>query len=149
MATILLSVDGIPRPQPRPRFYKGRVISTADANARRWINLIESAARVALDAAGKVEGPIAVALHFAFPTKDKTRWGKPHTARPDADNLAKLVLDAVMRAGLIGDDSGVARLVIVKAWASSGGLEAAFGTVEGKATPDPSKDPLEHPRWLN
>lgn len=61
-----------------------------------------------------------------MPTKDKTRWGQPHTFRPDADNLAKLVLDAMMKAGLLADDSIVSSLLVRKTWAQEGGLVATI-----------------------
>jgi Holliday junction resolvase RusA-like endonuclease len=54
-----------------------------------------------------------------MPTNDKKRWGLPHTLRPDSDNLAKLVLDAIMAAGLIGDDSAVSLLTVRKTWSPS------------------------------
>jgi Holliday junction resolvase RusA-like endonuclease len=54
-----------------------------------------------------------------MPTADKKRWGHPHTLRPDSDNLAKLVLDAMMAAGLIGDDSAVSLLTVRKTWSPS------------------------------
>lgn len=55
-------------------------------------------------------------MGFDMPTKDKKRWGLPHTLRPDADNLAKLVLDCLMRAGLFDDDAAVSCLVVRKTW---------------------------------
>jgi Holliday junction resolvase RusA-like endonuclease len=147
MSTILVSVKGIPRPQPRPRFVRGRVISTADANAKRWIATVEVACRAARDVAGKVESPVAAVLHFRFPSKDKDRHGQPHTSRPDADNLAKLVLDAAMRVGLIGDDSCVARLLVMKSWSDEPGLEAAFAHMSEATLETPAS--LDRPGWLN
>ena len=111
---IILDVQGIPRPQPRPRFVRGRVVSTADANAKRWIATVEAGARGLVELRGKQSGPLAVAIGFRFPTKDKARHGKPHTFRPDVDNLAKLILDCLMRAGLIGDDSLVSTYYVQK-----------------------------------
>lgn len=116
---ILIDVKGTPRPQPRPRFVRGRVISTADANAKRWIAAVEAASRVALAEHGKQDGPLSVLMSFHFPTKDASRHGLPHTHRPDADNLAKLALDSLMRAGLIADDAAVSCLVARKTWAAS------------------------------
>lgn len=126
---------------------RGRVISTADANAKRWIATVEAACRTAAAVAGKVQGPVAVVLHFRFPTKDKARIDQPHTSRPDADNLAKLVLDSAMRAGLIGDDAGVARLLVIKSWSDQPGLEAAFAHMT--EAPEQSQAVLDRPSWLN
>jgi Holliday junction resolvase RusA-like endonuclease len=46
---------------------------------------------------------------------------KFHVGKPDADNLAKLVLDQITRSGRIWrDDSQVVRLVVEKRWALVG-----------------------------
>ena len=116
---ILLTVKGTPRPQPRPRFVQGRVVSTADPNARRWKAGVEAVARQAAKEHGQQSGPLSVSLTFEMPTADKKRHGRPHTLRPDSDNLAKLVLDAMMSAGLIGDDSAVSCLIVRKTWSPS------------------------------
>ncbi|CAB4135417.1 Rus Holliday junction resolvase [uncultured Caudovirales phage] len=80
---------------------------------------MEAVARAAVREHGQQSGPLAVSLAFEMPTADKKRWGLPHTLRPDSDNLAKLVLDALMSAGLIGDDSAVSLLTVRKTWAAS------------------------------
>ena len=112
----MLTVKGTPRPQPRPRFVRGRVISIADPNAKRWAANVEAVARQAVREHGKQSGPLSVCMGFDMPTKDTKRWGLPHTLRPDSDNLAKLVLDCLMRAGLFDDDAAVSCLVARKTW---------------------------------
>ena len=77
-----------------------------------------------------------------MPTKEKSRWGTPHTFRPDADNLAKLALDAMMKAGLMADDSIVSSLLIRKTWAQEGGLTA---TIKQDSRPQPYQD---RPDWI-
>jgi hypothetical protein len=122
-------VPGTARPQPRPRFAKGRVISTADPLAQRWINAVEFYTKQTIQCLG---GPSLVRhylgdkgealradMYFLFPTepKNKDRYGKPHLKVPDVDNLAKLMLDAFVRRGLIlGDDSRVSELFIRKSY---------------------------------
>lgn len=44
----------------------------------------------------------------------------PHTAKPDADNLAKAVLDAMTRAGAWKDDSQVSSLRVMKYYGTAG-----------------------------
>lgn len=142
---ITFSVTGTPRPQPRPRFVKGRVISSADANAKRWIKSVEAVAAQAKSYAEELDPALSVILVFRFPTKDKSRHGKPHTFRPDADNLAKLVLDCMTRAGLLKDDSVVSSLCIRKTWDEEGGVDVlVLGDVR-IAQEDPS---LTLPEWL-
>lgn len=129
LQTVQLFVPGTPRPQPRPRFAKGRVVSTADPLAARWTKACEFAASMTishLGGAGMIphylgakKEPLKVELFFMFPAqrRDKDRYGKPHTRTPDADNLAKLVLDAFVRKGLVpGDDSRVCELYVKKEW---------------------------------
>lgn len=127
--SVQVFVPGTPRPQPRPRFAKGRVVSTADPLAARWTKSCECAAGMAMmhlggakmmpHYLGDKKDPLKVELFFLFPAqpRDKDRYGKPHLRTPDADNLAKLVLDAFVRKGLIpGDDSRVCELYIKKEW---------------------------------
>lgn len=147
MAVVLLTVEGTPRPQPRPRLCRGRVVSTADANARRWQSLVYQAARAATLAHGPFEGAVTVCLAFAFPTPQKPRHGLPHLHRPDADNLAKLALDQVVRAGLLKDDAAVSCLIVRKTWADKGGMAATIAQDQRQETPP--AEPLEHPRWVN
>jgi Holliday junction resolvase RusA-like endonuclease len=118
----MLHVDGIPRPQPRPRFVRGRVISCVDANAKRWISAVEAKARELRHQDAPLKGGLFVGLDFTFPAGKGRQEGEPHTSRPDADNLAKLVLDALMRAGLIGDDAVVSCLMIRKSYGAKPGV---------------------------
>ena len=142
---LTFSVDGIPRPQPRPRFVKGRVISAADQNAKRWIQSVESVAGQAKPFAGDLGSALSVVMEFRFPTKDKSRHGKPHTFKPDADNLTKLVLDCMTRSGAIGDDSSVSSLSVRKTWSESGGVDVLV--LEDCRMPLESID-MTPPDWL-
>lgn len=143
---VLLNVEGNPRPQPRPRFVRGRVVSTADANARRWKEQIRSTAKLAVEARGIVEASqVAVVLRFDLATNKADRHGKPHTFRPDADNLAKLALDAVMSAGLLKDDATVSTLVVTKTWAEKGGLVMTLHDDERSLSPPPAG---RFPDWI-
>lgn len=119
---IVFQAKGTPRPQPRPRLCRGRVVSTADPNAKRWIDTVLRAAHSARQEKGQADGALFVGLEFEMPTKDNTRWGQPHTFRPDSDNLAKLALDAMMKAGLLKDDATVSSLLVRKTWSKEGGL---------------------------
>lgn len=106
---------------------------------------MEAEARKAAAAHGRQTGAVRVDLMFLMPTKDASRHGKPHTFVPDADNLAKLALDSIMRAGLIGDDSAVSSLNVSKTWAKSGALAAVIqpDQREQAAPPDPAR-----PDWI-
>jgi Holliday junction resolvase RusA-like endonuclease len=145
---IMLNVEGTPRPQPRPRLCRGRVVSTADANARRWQGQVAGAAKVAFEAHGAMEGPLEVCFSFQFATPKADRHGKPHTFRPDADNLAKLALDAVMKAGLFKDDSQVSMMVVRKTWAKDGGMVMTLTADQRDESTAPA-EVMPHPRWVN
>ena len=49
---------------------------------------------------------------YKYPT-----WRLPHANKPDADNIAKSVLDAVEKAGVILDDKQIALLTVGKHYA--------------------------------
>ena len=44
-------------------------------------------------------------------------WRLHHAVKPDADNIAKSVLDAIEKAGIIGDDKQIALLTVGKHYA--------------------------------
>ena len=148
MSVILLNVPGTPRPQPRPRLCRGRVVSTADANARRWQDGVLRQARVAFAAHGALAGPLVVCIGFSFGTPKKDRHGKPHTFRPDVDNLAKLALDAVMKAGLFKDDASVSTLVVSKTWHNEPGMVMTIAEDRRLDLPAPKKQAGPVPDWL-
>ena len=119
---ITFSVPGDPIPQPRPR------VSTAGGFARAYVpnkhpvhayrQAVAAAARAA--GLGKTGDPLNVVIDAVFrrPKSHLTKRGVKPTAptlpRPDVDNLAKAVLDALQ--DVIGDDSLVGRLVVEKSY---------------------------------
>ena len=162
---VQLFVPGTPRPQPRPRFAKGRVIATADPLAQRWINAVEFYTRqtVANLGGGKLvphylggKGEALRAdLYFFFPTQphNAERYGKPHTKVPDVDNLAKLMLDCFVRRGLIlGDDSRVTEIFVRKTWCrvADAGCMATLTLMPPKSVePKNGKTEIQKPEFLS
>lgn len=75
----------------------------------------------------QLQGPLDVMLKFYFarPKSHSSRKGlKPnapewHTSKPDADNLAKAVLDCITQLGFWKDDSQVVALDVRKRYASA------------------------------
>jgi Holliday junction resolvase RusA-like endonuclease len=119
---ITFSVPGDPVPQPRPR------VSTRGGFARAYVpakhpvheyrTQIAAAARDAgLEETGE---PLSVVIDavFARPKSHLRKSGvkpdAPKLPRPDVDNLAKAVLDALQ--DVVGDDTNVARLVVEKSY---------------------------------
>lgn len=120
---VIIHVAGVPRPLPRPRFVPGRrrPVSIVDPKARAWAAAVEAQARRA-PRHGWLAGPVRVRCSFYMPTGKAERWGRPHTARPDADNLAKMALDCLERAGALPKgDARVSSLEAEKLWARAGG----------------------------
>jgi Holliday junction resolvase RusA-like endonuclease len=85
-------------------------------------------------------GAFDVKLTFFF-RRPKSHYGKGghvkasapvcHVSKPDADNLAKLVLDRITRGGQIWrDDSQVARLRVEKFWAITDARIGVYVSVE-------------------
>lgn len=85
-------------------------------------------------------GAFSCKLTFFF-RRPKSHYGKGghvkasapvcHVSKPDADNLAKLVLDRITRGGRIWrDDSQVARLTVEKFWAITDARIGVYVSVE-------------------
>jgi Holliday junction resolvase RusA-like endonuclease len=72
-------------------------------------------------------GPVAISMCFSLP-RPKSHFGAKglktsapvhHSGKPDADNLAKLVMDQITKSGRVWrDDSQVVSLTAHKIWAS-------------------------------
>lgn len=75
----------------------------------------------------KLVGPVALRIEclFAMPpswskAKKAKHFGKPHTQKPDADNVAKAVMDGLTLAGVWPDDAVVWWPEIQKIWSVQG-----------------------------
>lgn len=133
-------MSGTPQPQPRPRAYRrGHAVGvynppTADA----WKVRVAVGAKDIIDR--PMGGPLKVALWFKMPRPAShiNKQGKPrssapawHAQRPDTDNLAKAVLDA-MNGIAFRDDSQIVELIVGKEWASSADQAGCVISIEAK-----------------
>lgn len=151
---IMFTVLGRPRPQPRPRWVGGRMVSTADRKAKLWRASVERTVKAALADRGSdglpawLQGPIRLQATFMFETGKRERWMTPHTAKPDADNLAKPIMDLMERAGLLpAGDQRVVQLEVTKLWAKGNGAVVVMGPMD---TPAPAPaEPEGAPSWLS
>ena len=85
-----------------------------------------------------LDGPVRLVVttyHRRPQSLAKTRrwWGdevRPYVGKPDADNVAKLVMDALTRAGVWVDDTRVHELVVRRWWVavSAEGVQGLPGT---------------------
>ena len=119
---ITFTVPGDPVPQPRPR------VSTRGGFARAYVpsthqvhDYRASLAAAARDAGlGTTGEPLNVVIDAVFVRpkshlrKSGVRADAPRLPRPDVDNIAKAVLDALQ--DVMGDDTHVARLVVEKSY---------------------------------
>lgn len=124
---------GEPKGQPRPRAVirrsgNGQIhAGVFDAGtADNWKACVKLAAQQAGAAHANLTGPVSVTLRFFFPrpaahhrSGDRAKPLKDsapawHMSKPDADNAAKAVLDALTGCGVWPDDSQVCRLHIAK-----------------------------------
>lgn len=121
-------VPGTPKGQPRPRAFaragKARVYDPGTAEG--WKSQIALAVPFPRQAC---EGPVSVFMQFVFARpKSHTRSsgalkdGVPNvvTSKPDIDNLAKAVLDALTGVGVWNDDAQVTDIVCSKRYALAG-----------------------------
>jgi Holliday junction resolvase RusA-like endonuclease len=64
--------------------------------------------------------PIKLSVWFFFDVKDKSKWGKWKTSRPDADGYLKEFQDAMVESGFFLDDNQIVDLRIRKSYAYQG-----------------------------
>lgn len=122
---IVFFAAGVPKGQPRPKaFTRGGIASVYDpGTAEGWKGCVALAARPFLPSE-PMEGPVYLRLDFYAPRpgahfRGKSRDLRPtapeyHTGKPDADNFAKAIMDALTVLRMWRDDSQVADLRVRK-----------------------------------
>jgi Holliday junction resolvase RusA-like endonuclease len=125
-----LFIPGLPVPQPRAKATRrgSHAAIYTPTNADAW------KAQIAHEVSAVVEAPMVgalrVHLRFRFP-RPKSHFGARglkstaptyHTTRPDVDNLAKAILDA-LRGIAWTDDGQVAILSVAKTYHETPGVE--------------------------
>lgn len=100
---------GIPRPQGSKRLLRGRLIESSRGHAdwRRTVAMAALAARQDRGGEWPVERSVLVTMDFFVPGR--------RDGRPDVDKLARAVLDALVEAQVLRDDSLVVSLIAAKA----------------------------------
>lgn len=108
MPTFMFSVPFIAGKQ-RPRFAKGHAYKTSDETLR------EEAIAMAFNEAGGIAAPksVPVCVSILGLKKKPRQSGEAFTAKPDADNIAKLVLDA-LNGKAWHDDAQIVELHVSK-----------------------------------
>ena len=128
-------VDGIPKGQPRPRS-RGKAPGVYDpGTADAWRACVKLAGREQRPEQ-PLDGPLEVAIWLHFPRPKRLMRKKDpagtvvHTSKPDADNVAKAVLDALQEDGWFRDDCQVWSLVVKKHYHDKAGRPGALIEIE-------------------
>ena len=130
-------VYGMPKAQPRPRLTRRGVYDPGTANA--WKEAIKRVLASDGYPEEPLTGPITLGLFFRLPRPSGHYSGsealrpsapKDHTQKPDFDNLAKAVGDAMTDLGVWADDSQVIHCEIHKRWSDAidAGVEISIST---------------------
>lgn len=108
-----------PRPKERPRMARNGKVFTPQATAEYERTLAMMLGRPLLSPLA-YHAPVSIDVRFYLEppkSKDVRRF---HTSRPDVDNLLKSVLDALILARILEDDSCVHCVRATKAYANHG-----------------------------
>jgi len=133
---ITLFVAGIPKGQPRPRAFSrnGKASVYDPGTAEGWKGCVAIAWQ-RLPAQPKRSDAISLEIELYFPRPSRLLAKKspenaiPHSAKPDADNCAKAIMDALTQIGAWDDDALVYSLKVEKYYAPKNGLSGAQITI--------------------
>lgn len=128
---------GTPHPQPRPQVTKTGHVYYPDASGKlkAWKGAVSNAIAAQVSVRN-IMVPCTLLLSFRIErpkdhfrrngtlTPEGERNPYPTSARGDIDNLAKLVLDVLVKHGILTDDGLVVTLNTQKRWAT---LESVAG----------------------
>ena len=135
MNEINFTVRGPPVPWKRAR-RRGKQYYTDDKVANQK-DLVALACRAARDSRELWSGPVVMRMIFCIPMpkswSDKKKTAKhlkPHTQKPDGDNLAKLVCDA-LNGVLYVDDAQVCSVMVHKVWTVDGQTAIEAREIDG------------------
>jgi Holliday junction resolvase RusA-like endonuclease len=130
---VTIFVPGAPRGKGRPRFGRhGDFVRVwTDDKTENYEQVLETAARVQMLNKQRREGPLSVRIEAAFAVpaswsrkrRDAALAGvKCHTSKPDFDNIAKIVGDALNKI-VWKDDSQIVACTFVKFYSERPGLK--------------------------
>jgi Holliday junction resolvase RusA-like endonuclease len=108
-------VEGVPVPQgSKKAFVVGRRAVIVDANKdqlKPWRATVKNAAENAVDGRPGFDDAVCVLLDFYMPRGKSVLRRRP-SVKPDADKLARAILDSLTDSGALSDDSRVVSLHI-------------------------------------
>ena len=121
------TVVGIPKPQARPKVFhrtlkNGKNFVSTYSPKSDWFHLVYTETLKQKEMLkNRFSGALQLNLLFFMPipksiSKKKRGLLRYVSKKPDVDNLAKAVMDAMNNTGIWEDDSQIARLDVVKAY---------------------------------
>lgn len=117
-------IPGQPVAKGRPRFDCRGHAYTPDKTVR-WEQMAATILRSVIGTP-RYDQPLKlhVTAYFERPKRLMTKKANPnrihHTSKPDADNIGKIVADALTMAGVVRDDSIINQMMITKYYAAKG-----------------------------
>ena len=109
-------VAGVPAPQGSKRHVGGGRMIESSKRLRPWREAVTAAAREHVPDE-PLDKPVRVSLDFYLPRPKRTKFGDWPAGKPDADKLARAILDSCTDAQIFVDDSRVVSLHVRKHWA--------------------------------
>lgn len=136
---VSFTVDGQPHGKGRPRFRSfGKFVQTyTDSKTRTYESLVKDAAKQAMGSSEPIEGPVRLDLVIRLPVPKSypkkrseaclsgSEWP---TKKPDWDNVAKSVADA-MNDIVFLDDTQIVIAKIVKRYSAEAGVDVQVSEV--------------------
>jgi len=118
----LISVEGIPATQGSKTLYRGRMVE-ASKKLPAWRSAIILACKtefLRLATLVTFDSPVRVEVTFFLPRPKQSKWAFVPAGKPDVDKLLRGVLDPLVIAGVLKDDSLVVEVVGRKLWTGNG-----------------------------
>ena len=132
MNIITFRVDGIPAPKGSKRHVgNGRMIESSK-KLPAWMRAVKQEAAKNRPSE-PIDAPVSVYMHFHLPKPKRPRYNVP-AVKPDADKLARAILDSLEAAGVLNNDSRVTQLKATKHYADNTTPPGADITILWKET---------------
>lgn len=145
LSRLAFRIDGVAVPQGSKRLGRagrsGRPLIVEDnPNLRAWRDSITLQARSAARRAGWTtparDVAVDVHLYVGLPRPASAPRARVHpVCRPDIDKLGRALLDGLVDAAVLTDDSQVTRLEVVKVYSDNPGVDVRVSFMKEEPTP--------------
>ena len=130
MNTITFRVFGEPAPKGSKRHVgNGRLIESSK-KLPAWMRAVKQEA-AKNQPSEPIDGPATVLMDFYLPRPKRPRYSAP-AVKPDADKLARSILDGLEAGGILKNDSRVTHLEATKHYANNDTPPGAHITITWK-----------------